>query len=98
MATYGAKTGGYFKATIDDFLGTSYGFRPGYNQHDALDALWVAIVRKKVNWVLDADIRGFFETSSYYPPAFVVSAKRSGWLSITLMRSPLRLPLQTCTA
>jgi group II intron reverse transcriptase/maturase len=45
-----------------DFLGFSYGFRPGRSQHDALDALWVGIMGKKVNWVLDADIRGFFDT------------------------------------
>ena len=44
-----------------DFLGFSYGFRPGRNQHQALDALAVGILRKKVNWVLDADIRGFFD-------------------------------------
>jgi len=44
-----------------DFLGFSYGFRPGRNQHQALDALTVGIVRKKVNWVLDADIRGYFD-------------------------------------
>jgi group II intron reverse transcriptase/maturase len=44
-----------------DFLGFSYGFRPGRNQHDALDALTVGILRRKVNWVLDADIRGFFD-------------------------------------
>src|SRR5437870_1305696 len=43
-----------------DFLGFSYGFRPGRSQHDALDALSVGIWRKKVNWVLDADIRDFF--------------------------------------
>jgi RNA-directed DNA polymerase len=43
-----------------DFLGFSYGFRPGRSQHDALDALAVAITRKKVNFVLDADIRDFF--------------------------------------
>jgi RNA-directed DNA polymerase len=43
-----------------DFLGFSYGFRPGRSPHDALDALTVAITRKKVNWVLDADIRDFF--------------------------------------
>jgi RNA-directed DNA polymerase len=43
-----------------DFLGFSYGFRPGRRQHDALDALAVGIQRKKVNWVLDADIRDFF--------------------------------------
>jgi group II intron reverse transcriptase/maturase len=45
-----------------DFLGFSYGFRPGRKPHDALDALVVAIERRKVNWVLDADIRGFFDT------------------------------------
>lgn len=44
-----------------DFAGFSYGFRPGRSQHDALDALAAAIMRKKVNWVLDADIRGFFD-------------------------------------
>ena len=45
----------------EDFLGFSYGFRPGRGCHNALDALWVGITRKKVNWVLDADIRGFFD-------------------------------------
>jgi RNA-directed DNA polymerase len=43
-----------------DFLGFSYGFRPGRGAHDALDALAVGIARKKVNWVLDADISDFF--------------------------------------
>ena len=43
-----------------DFRGFSYGFRPGRSPHDALDALAVGISRKKVNWVLDADIRDFF--------------------------------------
>jgi group II intron reverse transcriptase/maturase len=45
----------------EDFLGFSYGFRPGRSQHHALDALAVGIRQKKVNWVLDADIRGFFD-------------------------------------
>jgi group II intron reverse transcriptase/maturase len=44
-----------------DFLGYSYGFRPGRSQHEALDAVTVGIERRKVNWVLDADIRGFFD-------------------------------------
>ncbi len=44
----------------EDFLGFSYGFRPGRSPHDALDALAAGIYRKKVNWVLDADIRDFF--------------------------------------
>jgi RNA-directed DNA polymerase len=43
-----------------DFLGFSYGFRPGRGPHDALDALATAIVRERVNWVLDADIRDYF--------------------------------------
>ena len=43
-----------------DFLGFSYGFRPGRGPHDALDALAVGIEQKKVSWVLDADIRDFF--------------------------------------
>src|SRR3989440_2141165 len=45
----------------EDFLGFSYGFRPGRRQHDALDALWVGIMRRKVNWILDADIRSYFD-------------------------------------
>ncbi len=45
----------------EDFLGFSYGFRPGRSQHQALDALVAGMKQKKVNWVLDADIRGFFD-------------------------------------
>ena len=45
----------------EDFLGFSYGFRPGRSQHDALDALSYALLKKKVNYILDADIRGFFD-------------------------------------
>ena len=48
-----------------DFKGFSYGFRPGRNPHQALDALTVGIQRKRVNWVLDADIRGFFDNLSH---------------------------------
>jgi RNA-directed DNA polymerase len=44
-----------------DFVRFSYGFRPGRSPHQALDALSVGIMRRKVNWVLDADIRGFFD-------------------------------------
>ena len=44
-----------------DFLGFSYGFRPGRNQHNALDALCVAITDRRVNWILDADVEGFFD-------------------------------------
>jgi RNA-directed DNA polymerase len=48
----------------EDFLGFSYGFRPKRSQHDALDALSVAICDTPVNWILDADIRGFFDSLS----------------------------------
>ena len=45
----------------EDFLGFSYGFRPGRGAHDAMDALVVGIESRKVNWILDADIRSFFD-------------------------------------
>ena len=48
----------------EDFLGFSYGFRPGRGQQDALDALSVGILRKRVNWVLDLDIRHFSTESN----------------------------------
>jgi RNA-directed DNA polymerase len=48
-----------------DFRGFSYGFRPGRSSHQALDALSVSIYRKRVNWILDADIRGFFDHLSH---------------------------------
>jgi group II intron reverse transcriptase/maturase len=48
-----------------DFLGFSYGFRPGRKPHDALDALYGAIMTRKVGWVLDADIRGYFDAISH---------------------------------
>ena len=51
----------------EDFLGFSYGFRPKRSQHDALDALIVGISSKKVNFILDADIRSFLDTVSYCP-------------------------------
>ena len=48
-----------------DFQGFSYGFRPGRSPHNALDALNAGIQRKRVNWILDADIRGFFDQMSH---------------------------------
>jgi group II intron reverse transcriptase/maturase len=48
----------------EDFLGFSYGFRPRRSQHDVLDALVVGIASTKVNWILDADIRSFFDDVS----------------------------------
>ena len=49
----------------EDFLDFSTGFRPGRGSHDALDALWVGLHRKKVNWVIDADIQGFFDAVNH---------------------------------
>ena len=48
-----------------DFRGFSYGFRPGRNAHEALDALNVGLQKKRVNWILDADIKGFFDHVSH---------------------------------
>lgn len=48
-----------------DFLGFSYGFRPGRSQHRTLDALYVGVMKRKVNWIIDADIRGFFDNISH---------------------------------
>ena len=48
----------------EGFLGFSYGFRPGRSQHDCLDALAAGIIRMKVNWILDADIRSFLDVAS----------------------------------
>jgi len=45
----------------EDFLGFSYGFRPRRSAHQALDAMWVAIMQRKVNWIVDADVRSFFD-------------------------------------
>jgi len=56
-----------------DFLGFSYGFRPGRNPHSALDALYAGLLTQKVNWVLDADIRGFLDVATYCPPVHGVA-------------------------
>jgi group II intron reverse transcriptase/maturase len=49
----------------EDFRGFSYGFRPGRGQHMALDGLYVAIKRKRVNWILDLDLKSFFDNISH---------------------------------
>jgi RNA-directed DNA polymerase len=53
----------------EDFLGISYGFRPGRGAHDALDALVVGIKSRQVNFILDADIRSCLDRASYCPPS-----------------------------
>jgi RNA-directed DNA polymerase len=61
-----------------DFRGFSYGFRPGRNPHQALDALNAGLQKKRVNWVLDADIKGFLDTASYCPLIHESSSNKSG--------------------
>ena len=61
-----------------DFLGFSYGFRPRRGQHDALDALAVGITYTKVSWIVDADVRSFFDTSPYCPQTHEVVANNMG--------------------
>jgi len=82
----------------EDFLGFSYGFRPGRGQHDALDALVVGITRAKVNHILDADIRSFLDAASYCPLVHEVRSKSSDCRVIALIRSPFCLPRMTWTA
>src|SRR5262252_121746 len=81
-----------------DFLGFSYGFRPGRSQHQALDALYTGLLTEKVNWVLDLDIRGFLETHSQCTPSVFCRSKRPGRASGTWIRKPFRRPSRTWTA
>jgi len=81
-----------------EFAGFSYGSRPGRSAHQALDALAVGIERRKVNWVLDADLRGFLDTSSHYTPSTEGASKRGNGSRNTLILKPLRLPRLTCMA
>jgi RNA-directed DNA polymerase len=81
-----------------DFLGFSYGFRPGRSQHHALDALYAGLLTKKVNWVLDLDIRGFLETHSQCTPSVGCRSKRPGRASGTWILKPFRRPSRTWTA
>ena len=61
-----------------DFKGFSYGFRPGRDPHQALDALTVGIQTKRVNWILDADIRNFLDTASYCPQVHESCSNNAG--------------------
>ncbi len=54
-----------------EFLGFSYGFRPGRGAHDALDALAFGIERRKVSWIADADLQAYLDWRSYYTPVCV---------------------------
>ena len=69
----------------EDFLGFSYGFRPGRGQHDALDALVVGITGTKVNHILDCDIRSFLDTATHCTPVHASCSKSPGCCSNTLI-------------
>jgi RNA-directed DNA polymerase len=81
-----------------DFLGFSYGFPLRRSPHDALNALYAGIMTKKVGWVLDGDIRGYLETSSYYTPSHERLSKRLGCVPKTLIRKPFLFPQRRWTA
>jgi retron-type reverse transcriptase len=79
----------------EDFLGFSYGFRPGRGTHDALDALCVGIHSKKVSFILDADIQSFLDSASYCPLVYELRSKSSDCRVNTLRRRPFCLPFVT---
>ena len=68
-----------------EFQGFSYGFRPGRGQHDALDALAFGIGKRRVNWILDADIRSFLDTATHCTPVHASSSKSPGCCSKALI-------------
>ena len=81
-----------------EFRDCSYGFRPGRSAHDALARLAQVITLERTQWVVEADIKGFLDRCSYYPPADLGLSKRSGIASGSFIFSPLRLPCETWMA
>ena len=73
-----------------DFKGFSYGFRPGRDPHQALDALYVGLLRKRVNWVLDADIRGFFGSVNHEKLLTLVAQQVADGRVLRLIRAMLK--------
>ena len=89
-----------------DFLGFSYGFRPGRSPHDALDALYAGVLTSKVNWVLDVDIRGFFDAIDHgWLVQFVerrIADRRvvrliQKWLNAGVLEEGQRMPMEEGT-
>jgi hypothetical protein len=83
----------------EDFLGFSYGFRPGRGQHDALDAVWMGIETRQISWILDADISAYFADSviTCLPylrqPSPFVKNRTSNWVT-TLTLAAIREKLK----
>jgi hypothetical protein len=83
-----------FEADLPD---EQHAYRPNRSALDAVRKVH-ALLNTGHHEVVDADLGGYLETSSYYTPAFWNASKRLGWLLNTLMRRPLRRPRHTCTA
>jgi RNA-directed DNA polymerase len=81
-----------------DFIEDSYGFRPGRGCHDALRALSKEVEGGRVHYIVDADIKAFLETSSYYTSFHERFSKRVGWVFNTLIRRPFLFPVRRWTA
>jgi len=81
-----------------DFLPVSYGYRPKRGAKDAVLDLGFNLQYGRFGYVVEADIKGFLDRCSYYPPADFGSSKRSGIASGSFILSPLRLPCETWTA
>jgi len=91
LVQYAAKT--ILEAIYEaDFIEYSFAYRPERSAKDAARELCFRLQFAPLGWLVEADIKGFLETSSYYTPADEPESKRLGWLSTTLMRRPLRLP------
>ena len=84
-----------YEAVFED---SSYGYRPGSSPHKCLDALGRTIQQKKISYVVEADIKAFFETSSYCTPSHERLSNRAGWVTKTLIYKPFRFPQRTWTA
>jgi RNA-directed DNA polymerase len=89
-----------------DFLGISYGFRPGRSPHHALDALYTGLLTRKVNWVLDLDIRGFFDSIDHgWLVKFIehriadrrVARLIQKWLNAGVLEEGKRIPVEEGT-
>ena len=75
-----------------DFKGFSYGFRPGKGAHNALDAVAVGVSRRRVSWILDADIAKFLDRTPYCPLVHEVASNKPGCSSNTLILKPFLRP------
>ncbi len=81
-----------------EFYDFSYGFRPLRSAHQALHVLREQCMKRNIGWIVDADVTGFLETSSYYTSFHERLSKRPGCVPNTLIRKPFRFPQRRWTA